>query len=121
MQELNQYDPDRRLLFLKMVNLISTAQNDLYRIYLSDESSFLTMWLKDTIIYTGVIKRPHGIEETRTQNAHKSNAWTAITENRITGPFLIDEAFDGPLNLNLKYDPVFHQDRAHLHFYLPVR
>lgn len=102
-QELYEDDFDRRLEFCETIMDICNRDNNFVRnVVFSDEATFCL---------NGTVNRhncrfwsqnnPHWVQEAHTQHPQKLNVWAGIYNNRIVGPFFLQENLTGERYLQL--------------------
>lgn len=141
-QELNDDDPDRRLQFCEiMLNEIRLhGDGYLQRVCFSDECTFSlngSVSRHNCRYWSGT--NPHWFHEGHTQHPQTLNVWAGIYGDRIIGPIFINGTLNGLKYLEMlredivpalidvnrgqaeEFPPIFQQDGAPPHYYLPVR
>lgn len=102
-QQLSEDDFDRRLEFCETMMDICNRDNNFTRnVVFSDEATFCL---------NGTVNRhncrywsqtnPHWVQDNHTQHPQKLNVWAGIYNNRIVGPFFLEEILNGDRYLDL--------------------
>lgn len=103
LQELGDYDPDRRIQFCELMTEEIRREPSLTKnICFSDECSFLLNGNvnKQNCRYWSD-ENPHIVVEGHTQNPQKLNVWCGILGDKIIGPFFIDGNLTGDVYLEM--------------------
>lgn len=91
-QELQEDDPQRRLLFCEnLMEMVDNNQNFLQNIVFTDEATFMLHGKVNhqNFRYWSDVN-PHEMHENHTQYPQKLNVWAGILNNQIIGPFFIE-------------------------------